>query len=169
MEREAARATGGLHEEEKAKSSVPRPRGRGRRPTLSFQGDCTMLGSLFAVLVLAFMLLTGGAKAGEELMPMRAASHEGRTSVDITKARAEWGLDKQEAPASRAVVSRAALGGVEFVGWQDTCVRRPVMVGGEPLEVEAGGGFGLVRPLAARQELDESTFLETLLRELAQE
>lgn len=128
-----------------------------------------MLGSLFALLVLAFMLLTGGVQAGEELMPMRAPSHEGRTSVDMTKARAEWGLDKREAPASQAAVSPAAMGGVEFVGWQDTCVRRPVMVGGEPLEVEAGGGFGLARPLAARPDFDESTFLEILLRELAQE
>lgn len=128
-----------------------------------------MLGSLFAVLVLAFMLLTGGARAGEELMPMRASTHEGRTSIDMTKARAEWGLDKREAPARGAVASRAALGGVEFVGWQDTCVRRPVMVGGEPLVVESNGGFGLARPLATRTEPDGSDFLETLLRELAQE
>ena len=123
-----------------------------------------MLGSLLFMLAMAWALLIGCVNAGEEnIMAMRGETPDGRAQVNQFQFRAGW--DDVVATPAEAAGKRT-----DYLEWKDSCVRAPVLVAGQALELDAAGSFGLVRPYTqpqAQAEDAQDGFFDLLLQELS--
>lgn len=120
------------------------------------------------MLAMAWFLLMGGVNAGEEnIMALRGETPDGRAQVNQFQFRAGW---DEAAPQVGSAPTEAAFPQSDFMEWKDSCVRMPVLVAGQALEVNAASSFGLVRPYTQPQgQAGEAGdgFFDLLLEELS--
>jgi hypothetical protein len=122
----------------------------------------TLFGFLLA---LAFGLLTGGADAAEELMPMRGPEHPGRTHVAVPSAAVE--AMRGAGPATEKQPPEIRFTAQDnYVVWKNTLLRKPLMVAGGTLELEVAAGYASAQPYARPPVRDDGGFIVHLGKEL---
>ncbi len=117
--------------------------------------------AIFGVLLaLALGLFAGGADAGEELRPMHGPSRSGRNDVALAGSPAGAARGAALRPVEIRFTAES-----DYVAWKNALLRKPLMVAGGALELEAVGGYAAARPYV-RLPAGDGGFIASLSREL---